>query len=196
MNIGRMPMPHALEDSMTGQLLLAWIVRFLHIASAIALIGAPFYVRFALMPAAKENLDEPTNLKLRDAIGKRWRHVVYMLITILIVTGLYSFLVQTHLPPEFGQTEGKLITARWKEFSPEDKKVYHMLFGVKMLAAFGTFFLASALAGRTKTFAPIRLKADVYVTFLLLLGMLALICATLLRFLPLHPGIPAPTPSP
>jgi len=175
---------------MTSQLLLAWLVRFLHISSAIAAIGAPFFMRFALMPAATEALDDPTHLKLREAIGKRWRHYVYIFITIFIATGLYNFLVETRLPPEFGQAEGKLITARWREFSPDDKKIYHMLFGVKMLAAFAIFFLASALAGRTKTFAPIRQKARVYVTFLLLLGVLVVICSTLLRFLPLHPAVP------
>src|SRR4051812_1665064 len=116
---------------MTGQLLLAWIVRFLHIASAIGAIGAPFFVRFALMPAAQSALDDGTHLKLREAINKRWRHIVYMLITVFLVTGAFNFLYEVRLPPEFGQTEGKLITARWHDFSPENKKVYHMLFGVK-----------------------------------------------------------------
>ena len=175
---------------MTTDLLLAWLMRFLHIAAAIAAIGAPFFVRFALMPAATAALDDENHQKLREAIGKRWRHFVYIFILIFIATGFYNFLVQTRLPPEAGEVTGRLITARWKDFSPEDKKTYHMLFGIKTLCAFGIFFLASALAGRSKTFAAIRQKARVYITLLLLLATLVLVCSTLLRFLPLRPAQP------
>ena len=68
-----------------------------------------------------------------------------------------------------------------------------MIFGIKVLAAFVIFFLASALAGRTATFARLRKNARVTVTLLLLLGLLVVICSTLLRFLPMHPMPPEPT---
>ncbi|HEY4330500.1 MAG TPA: hypothetical protein VGN88_12245 [Phycisphaerae bacterium] len=165
---------------MTWQLMLAWFVRLVHIGSAICAVGAPFFVRFALMPAAAGALDEENHKKLRAAINQRWSVVVYCLITLFILTGAFNFLAEIRMP------DGKLITARWKDFGPEDKRIYHMLFGVKVLCAFGIFFLASALAGRSETFAVIRKNARTSVTFLLLLGFLVVVCSTLLRFLPLQ----------
>ena len=170
---------------MTAQLILAWFVRLVHIGSAIAAIGAPFYIRFALMPAAAATLDEETHQKLREAISKRWSKFVYLLITLFLVTGFFNFFVEIRLPPEPGQALGKLITARWKDFSPHDKQTYHMLFGIKVLSAFIIFFLASALAGRSKALAAIRKNARTAVTILLLLGGLVLVCATLMHYQPI-----------
>ena len=61
-----------------------------------------------------------------------------------------------------------------------------MLFGVKVLCAFGIFFLASALAGESAVFAPIRKHARTSVTLLLVLAALVVACSTLLKFVPLH----------
>src|SRR5262249_48962386 len=129
-----------------------------HITSAICAIGGPFFIRIALMPAANSTLDDETHQKLREATAARWRKIVYILITLFIITGFYSFFVETR------GINGQLITARWREFGPEDKQLYHMLFGIKVLAAFAIFFLASALAGRSAVFAPIRKNARTSIT--------------------------------
>lgn len=171
---------------MAWQVVLAWVVRLVHIGTAIAAIGAPFFVRVALMPAASASLDDAAHQKLRDTINARWRKVVYILITLFILTGAFNFFVETRV-------NGTLITARWKDFGEEDKRLYHMIFGIKMIAAFAIFFLASALAGRAATFAPIRKHARVSVTILLLLAALVIVCSTLMRFLPMH-EIPTLTP--
>jgi uncharacterized membrane protein len=175
---------------MNWQVLLAWFVRFLHITCAIGAIGAPFFVRFALIPAAHSALDDASHEKLREAINKRWRHIVYLLITLFLLTGSFNFFVETR------NNAGELITARWKGFDDEDKRLYHMLFGIKVLAAFIIFFLASALAGRSATFAPLRKNARVTISLLLFLGLLVVICSTLLRFLPMHPPGPMPVMPP
>src|SRR4051812_17687491 len=99
---------------MPWQVMLAWLVRFVHIASAMGAIGGPFFVRFALMPAASGVLEEEAHLKLREAINARWRKIVYVLITLFIVTGFYNFFVETRF-------NGVLLTARWRDFSEEDK---------------------------------------------------------------------------
>lgn len=165
---------------MTWQIILAWFVRLLHISAAIGAVGGPFFVRYALMPAAARTLDEETHAKLRAAINARWRMAVYGLITVFLLTGAFNFFVETRLP------NGTLITARWKDFGPDDQRTYQMLFGIKVLCAFGIFFLASALAGQAKVFAPIRKNARVAVTVLLLLAGLVVVCATLMHMLPLH----------
>jgi hypothetical protein len=166
---------------MPAELVLVYVMRWVHIACAMVMIGGPFFVRFGLLPAADRVLDGGSQEKLRDAINARWRVAVYVVITLFLITGLYTFLVPTRV-------NGVLVTARWKDFGPEDKRLYHMLFGFKVLAAFGIFFLASALAGRTKTFAPIRAKGKTFVGVLLLLAGVLLVCSTWLRYLPTHGG--------
>jgi uncharacterized membrane protein len=165
---------------MTWQVLAAWVVRLLHIGSAIGLVGGPLYVRMALLPATGRTLDEGTDLKLRQAVNARWKVAVYALVALLILTGTFNFLVPLRGP------SGNLITARWREFGEADRQLYHMVFGVKVLAAFGIFFLASALAGESAVFAPIRKHARTSVTLLLLMAGLLVACSTMLRQLPLH----------
>src|SRR5262249_50683435 len=160
------------ETTVSGDLLLALIVRWIHIISATIAIGAPFFVRFALLPAASSELDDATHQKLRAAINRRWAKIVYIVITLFILTGLYNFFVATRV-------NGELITARWRDFAPEDRKIYHMIFGFKMIFAFTLFFLASALAGRTNTFAPIRKNAKLFLVVLLLTAALIIVCSTL-----------------
>jgi hypothetical protein len=171
---------------MSGELILPMVMRWLHIGSAMLAIGAPFFVRFALMPAAGSVLDEAAQEKLRERINARWRHVVYVLITLFLISGLYTFLVPVRIA-----ATGPLVSARWRDFSPEDKRLYHMIFGIKMLCALGIFFLASALAGRTATFAPIRRRARTWVGVLLVLAAILVVCSTMLRFLPNAPVVPA-----
>ena len=50
-----------------------------------------------------------------------------MLITLFLISGLppMTFLV---------------AFAPWKQMNPDDRKLYHMLFGIKVLAAFLIFF--------------------------------------------------------
>ena len=172
---------------MNSELIVPMIIRWVHIACAMLAIGAPFFVRFGLMPAASTTLDEAAHQKLREAIAARWRIVVYVMITLFILTGLYNFLVETRV-------DGVLITARWKDFSPEDRRLYHMIFGIKMLAALGLFTLASALCGRTRTFEAVRRNARLYITILLILGAIILACSTGLRFLhaPASPPVASP----
>jgi uncharacterized membrane protein len=166
---------------MSPQLLLVLLLRWIHIASATLAIGAPFFVRFALLPAAARVLDDDSHLRLKAAINARWKHFVYIIITLFIITGLINFLVPIRV-------DGVLLTARWKDFSPEDRRLYHMLFGFKMIAAFLIFTLASALAGRTNLFAPLRKNARATLTLLLLSAAVLLILSSALRYLPRTPS--------
>jgi hypothetical protein len=162
---------------MDSEMIIPYLFRWVHIASATLTIGGAFFIRFLLMPAAGRVLDADTHDKLREAINARWRVIVYILITLFLITGVYNFLAPTRV-------HGVLVTGRWRDFTPEDKRLYHMLFGIKVLAAFGMFFLASALPGRTATFAPIRKNARMWLLVFLLLAAIVLSCSTGLRYLP------------
>lgn len=114
-------------------------MRYIHILCAGLAIGAPLFMRFVLMPAATSTLDDDTHQKLRAAIMKRWRMWVYMMITLFLVSGFYTYSVASE---------------QWNV-----PKYYHMLFGMKFLAALFLFFVASGLAGRSRLFEFMRQNA-------------------------------------
>jgi uncharacterized membrane protein len=179
---------------MSPDLLLPLIALWIHVLSAIAIIGGPIFIRFALLPAAAKVLTEEQREQLRDTINARWKHVVYLLITLFLITGIYMFAYPTRVG-------GVLVTERWADFSPRDKSIYHAIFGIKMIAAFALFFLASALTGRTKALAPIRKNGKLFTTIVIVLGIVAVLCAVIMRdlpqnppYTPLPPAEVAPTP--
>jgi uncharacterized membrane protein len=135
-----------------------WLIlaaRWLHILSATLAVGVPIYVRFVLMPAANSTLDEEHHSRLREALIKRWRMIVHVLIVVFLATGLYNY----------------LVVARWKDMSSELKTRYHMLMGIKILIALVMFTISSALAGRSSLFAPLRQNAKLWLVVLILLGL-------------------------
>ena len=152
-------------------MLLLTIVRWVHIGCAIIALGGPFFIRFGLLPPMSRVLTPEKAQELREAINARWRIVVYVMITLLLLSGVYTF----------------FITARWMDFSAEERRQYHLLFGIKMMAVLAVFILASALTGRSKMFAPIRQKAKFWMTMLLLFGAVIVVCGGLMRGMYTHP---------
>lgn len=142
------------------------VIRWLHILCACLAVGAPFFVRYILTPAAEATLDVGTHQRLRAAIGQLWRLVVYAIITLFILTGLYTF-IYVILPLPLGEL----------------KPMYHSLFGLKMILSVTIFFLASALAGRTQAMAFIRAKAKTYLALMFFLLLVTLMLANTLRAL-------------
>src|SRR5262249_52118628 len=72
--------------------LLLFLARWLHILSATLAVGVPIYIWWVQNPALK-TLDEPARSNLREALARRWRFLVYLIILIFLVTGFYNFLV-------------------------------------------------------------------------------------------------------
>jgi hypothetical protein len=91
---------------------------------------------------------------------------VYALITVLIVTGLYTF-IYVVMPTNLGPYAA----------------AYQALFGLKMLLALGVFFIASALPGRTAAFAFMRRNVKAWLTALVLMLLVILMLANGLRTL-------------
>jgi uncharacterized membrane protein len=116
--------------------LLNLIMRWTHIFCAGMAIGAPVFIRLILLPAATKALDAAHHTALRDALMKRCRMWIYLLITLFLISGFYTYSV---------------VVPQW-----DVPKWYHMIFGMKFMLALFLFFLASALAGRSKALAFIR----------------------------------------
>ncbi|MCI0651913.1 MAG: hypothetical protein L0Z55_08520 [Planctomycetes bacterium] len=138
------------------------LVRWVHILAAIAAVGGLLFLRFVHLPAAQEALSEDARARLREEVMRRWRRLVNLGIALLFLTGVYNFLV-------IGIPKGKVAP------------YYHMLFGVKFLAAMGVFFIASALVGRSPTFAAMRERPSFWLTVNAALAVLLILISSTLR---------------
>src|SRR5262245_49411182 len=110
--------------------------RWVHVGTAIVVLGGSFFLRVVLMPAAAA-LPEAEHAALRGRLMTTWRRVVSLGITLFLLSGLYNYLAVA-VPRHRGDG------------------LYHALMGTKILLALVVFFLASALVGRSKTFEGIR----------------------------------------
>ena len=139
------------------------ISRILHILGAIVLLGGTFFVAFALKPAAQQ-LPEAEHQALHERLMKRWRQLVGIAIGLLIFTGFYNY----------------LVVAAPKHGDAGDSK-YHMFMGIKILLAFGAFFIASVLPGRAAAFAKMRQNSKLWTLIAIILGVIVVSIGGFLR---------------
>jgi uncharacterized membrane protein len=125
--------------------LIALVSRWVHMGTAIVLLGGSVFQRFVVFPSARA-LSEEQQAQLRERIVMRWKKFVMSGIALLLITGFYNYLSTSH-PPR-----------------------YHMLMGIKILLALGVFFLASALTGRSAGLAAIRQNAGRWLGVLIALA--------------------------
>lgn len=63
--------------------------RWLHVGTAIVILGGSFFLRVVLMPAAAA-LPEAEHAALRERLMATWRRVVHLGIALFLLSGLYS----------------------------------------------------------------------------------------------------------
>lgn len=83
--------------------------RFIHILSAILLLGGAFYARFVLNPVLTV-LPEDKRMQVAAGAQLRFRSVLFTLVALSLLSGIYNFLRVPH------------------------SRTYHIAFGIKMLA--------------------------------------------------------------
>ena len=125
------------------------VFRWVHVWATVVLVGGSVFIRFVLMPAASK-LPDAEHDALRERLMSGWKKMIHAGIGLLLVSGFYNF-------------------ARTSSGYELDKS-YHALIGIKMLLAFAVFFIASALAGRSAAFAPIRNNAKKWLAINILLA--------------------------
>ena len=138
---------------MDGSELIAVLSRWVHVGTAIVLLGGSVFQRFVVMPSAR-TLPEEEHKQLRERIMMRWKKFVMGGSTLLIITGFYNYLSTKHAGP------------------------YHML---KIRLASGLFFRASALTGRSPGLAPIRQNAGKWLGVLIALAAVVVAIGGYLR---------------
>lgn len=139
--------------------------RWLHLLSAIILVGGSVFLRFALMPAAA---DLPTDQHdaLRQRLMGKWKILVHVFVVLLFLTGMVNLIakVKVSLP------------------------IWHMLFGIKFLLALVVIFFAHALVGRSKGLQPVRDKAPLFLVVNIVLATLVVLLSGVLNQLPKKPA--------
>ncbi len=154
------------------------VSRWIHLATAIVLVGGAAFMRFALIPSAAEVLDDATHRTLREAIRKRWAKIVHIGIALLLVTGGTNFVLLA-IPPKIHPIP------------------YHPIFGAKLLAALAIFFLATALVGRSPGLARIRENSRKSLNMLLGLAAFIVVLSGVLHVVRLRdPGMTARSVAP
>lgn len=130
------------------------LFRWLHVGTAIVVLGGSVFMRFVLMPAAAELPDDQHDA-LRGRVMGRWKKFVMIGIALFLISGFYNYFVVS-IPKHKGDA-GKL---------------YHPLIGTKILLAFVVFFLGSALTGRSAAFEGIRKNSKKWLLILILLAFI------------------------
>jgi len=152
----------ATAEAATG--IVPLISRWLHVFGAIFLLGGAFYLRAVLMPAANESLDGETHEKLRQSVMGRWRKIMPILFTLLILSGFYNFLMVTR-------------------FEHDGQPQYHMLFGIKFLLAMAVFALASMLAGTKSVSQKLQKNSKLWLGITIAMGMLIVMLAGYMKMM-------------
>lgn len=127
------------------------LMRWVHVLSAITLMGGTLFVRLVLRGAVAQTLDEASRAQLVAAVKKRWKVFIMVLTTLLLISGFYNYLMVTR-------------------FQHADQPQYHMLFGIKFLLSLGVFALAAFLVGTTGIGRKLQANEGMWLTVLLLLA--------------------------
>jgi uncharacterized membrane protein len=135
--------------------------RWLHVSTAIVMVGGTAFIRFVLFPNA-EQLPQAEHDRLRELVTATWRKVLRGGIVLFLVTGFYNYLVVA-VPKHHGDG------------------LYHALMGIKILLALGVFFLAEALVGRSKAFEGLRQARKTWLLVLLVVAFAIVAISSLLR---------------
>ena len=125
------------------------ISRFIHVGTAIVMVGGTVFMRFILMPAAVE-LPQAEHDLLRQRLLARWKRVVHSGIVLLLLSGGYNYWLAIRLHRGDG--------------------LYHGLVGTKILLALVVFFIASVLIGRSAAFEKLRQNRAQWMGLIVLLA--------------------------
>lgn len=155
--------------------LASLVLRWMHILSAITLMGGAFFMRFALIPAANM-LEGEAHDQLRAEVRKRWAKWVMITTTFLIVSGLVNV----------GMNEARF------QF---DGPIYRILLAVKILLAMPVFYIAMCLVGRSAVAEKMRSRAEHWLTINLLLATLIVAIGGGMRFIDRTPKAPKSAPA-
>jgi len=137
-----------------------YLSRVVHISTAIAVVGGSVFTLCVLLPAVRM-LSEDAHATFAQAVSSRWKRFVHVGILLFLASGFYNYFKAMPLHKGDG--------------------LYHALIGSKMLLALGVFFIASALVGRSPTFAAMRANRGKWLTILVLLTFIIVLISSFVK---------------
>ncbi len=143
---------------------VALVLRWVHVLSAIVLVGGSVFMYWVLRPIVAA-WEQSQREQFHEQLRKRWALVVHGGIVLLLVSGLMNIM---RINPQL---------------SSQIKATYHSLLGIKVLVALGVFFLASSLVGRGEAFAAIRRRRHMWLAVAVALAVVVVLCSGYLRTL-------------
>ncbi len=129
------------------------ILRWLHILSAIVLVGGIFYLRFAVVPTL-ETLPADQRETIGASLRRGWAKWLYVAMALLLVTGITNMIL---IPKQFPSLKG----------TP-----YGMLIGIKFMLALPIFFIVSMINGRSENAAKWRQKSRLWLNIAIVLSVI------------------------
>lgn len=137
-----------------------YLSRFVHISTAIAVVGGSVFMLCVLLPALRAMSDD-SHSTLSQGITARWKRFVHLGIVLFLASGFYNYFKAMPLHKGDG--------------------LYHALLGTKILLALVVFFIASALVGRSPTFAAMRAKRGKWLAILVLLTVIIVLISSFVK---------------
>ncbi len=72
-----------------------YLITWLHLVAAIALIGGLIFSRLVLTPVCKHSPPDSAVQRLRHRLGRRFRTIAWSSLIVLILTGAYQILLES-----------------------------------------------------------------------------------------------------
>ena len=144
------------------------VMRFFHIFAAVTAVGGTIFTAYVVIPATHV-LTAETRDNFYEIARRRSAKLVAFSISLLLITGFYNYLM-VQMPLHRGQG------------------LYHGLMGVKIFLAFLVFFIASAVTGKSPTFAKIREYRKRWIRLQILASVAIIALGAILRAIPVVHG--------
>ncbi len=133
-------------------MMLDLVLRWIHILSAIVLVGGTFFLRFSLFPALA-TLPKESRDAFQETWRRTWARAVMITSGLLLISGLFNAV--------------RMIVRYEFPDSP-----YHMLVAVKLLLALALFWLSAVIAGRSAMAERFRANALFWLNITLTIAVL------------------------
>lgn len=132
---------------MDSDFVLAVLSRWIHVGTAIVLVGGTSFMKLVVVPSLQGQSPE-----LMSSIRGRWKKFIHGGIALFVVTGFFNYFRAMPLHKGDG--------------------LYHGMIGTKIILAFVVFFFASVLVGRSPGTQKFRDNSGKWMTMVLLLSAL------------------------
>ena len=141
---------------MTADLVMPLLMRWIHVGTAIVVVGGLIFYRLVFAPVAERILSEEERERLREPLMRRWKMYIHPPIILFLISGFYNYFFVTS-----AQHQGQGL--------------YHALFGMKFLLALGVFALLIVMTSTMDWSQKLRKNQALWSVLLVLTAVVVLL---------------------